>query len=691
MKEAGSEPRATVVCALLLTLLALLFTGTAMLPGRVLLPLDLLKDLGAWKSDPTVRVPVSNRLLSDAVLQFYPWDVEIRRLVHQGQMPWVNVWAGQGGPLWANPQTAILSPLIWLRIALGARGWAFAVFLQFVIGGWGMFRLARTAEAGRGAAAVSAAVFMMSGYSIVWGLHPHTLVFAFLPWLTSSAWRALQVPKRRSLLGVALFSALATAGGHPETLVAGVAGITAFLLWEGRSWRGRGWQWLRVPTAAALGFLLLGVILVPFAVLFLDTGVVGLRSAVSARGSLVAAVGSHLLPGILGSPVHGELDLTALFPMAGNFNVRNSGFIGTIVFLLLILTLRRLPRTMQRASWVGLVALVVSWRPPGVSELIKALPVTGFLAQQYFVVVFVLFGSMVSGTVLVGTVRGVRLRGAGWTLIVGGGLLLMVGGVVATPMMRPELTRVAGVLLQELRQRGDLPHDASVYQGRLNDYLERGRETAIRRVVLPGLIWFIAGAALVSGRKGRYRIVVGMSLAELAAFGIGYLPVVRMAEIPGAPPMVERLKRVDPLRQGLLLASGEVYPSNLGTLDRLRQAYSYDVLTVADRTAKLRAGGFEPGSQDLEVDTEAKAEALGDLGVRWIFSRRNVAGARRVGGAPPPGAGVWELKEARTVPLPRNAPPKGLGVGLLVSVGALLLLAGLLFFGWNEPLEYGNG
>ena len=92
--------------ALIFAAVALLYAGPALLPGRVFFPVDVLRDSLAWKRDPAVRVRVSNSILSDPVVLWDPWNHEIRRMLARGEMPWVNRFAGDGGPLFANPQTA---------------------------------------------------------------------------------------------------------------------------------------------------------------------------------------------------------------------------------------------------------------------------------------------------------------------------------------------------------------------------------------------------------------------------------------------------------------------------------------------------------------------------------------------------------------------------------------------------------
>src|ERR1043166_5502294 len=123
--------------------LALLYCGAALLPNRVFAPVDIPRDLGAWKSDPDARVRVSNSLLSDVVTQFIPWDVESRRLIARGEMPWRNVWAGAGAPVWANPQTALLSPFTWPRLLFGLHGWLLCAVLRLIAAALSMLWLAR--------------------------------------------------------------------------------------------------------------------------------------------------------------------------------------------------------------------------------------------------------------------------------------------------------------------------------------------------------------------------------------------------------------------------------------------------------------------------------------------------------------------------------------------------------------------
>src|SRR5690606_30162467 len=107
------------------------------------------QDLLAWKGDPSVRVRVSNSLLSDVPLQLVPWDMESRRLIASGQMPWRNRFAGDGSDLFASPLAALLSPFTWPRLAFGLEGWEWTVLLKLLVAAASMWWLARLVARGR--------------------------------------------------------------------------------------------------------------------------------------------------------------------------------------------------------------------------------------------------------------------------------------------------------------------------------------------------------------------------------------------------------------------------------------------------------------------------------------------------------------------------------------------------------------
>jgi hypothetical protein len=76
-------------------------------------------------------------------VQFIAWDVETRRLLRSGEMPWINRFAGEGAPLFANPQTAYFSPFTWPRLLFGLHGWAITALLKLLAAALCAYWLAR--------------------------------------------------------------------------------------------------------------------------------------------------------------------------------------------------------------------------------------------------------------------------------------------------------------------------------------------------------------------------------------------------------------------------------------------------------------------------------------------------------------------------------------------------------------------
>ena len=743
---------------------ALLYAGPGLLPGRTLLPLDLLEDLGAWKADPAERRPVSNSLLSDPLVAFLPWDAEVSRLLAAGEPPFVNVFAGDGGPLLANPQTAILSPFAWPRFLFGLDGWAPSAVLILLAAGLGGYWLARELGAEKRAAILSGLFYAGSGFLVVWLLFPIAQVAAFLPSLAAASLRLLRQSKSGISCGLArmaasaqtpnghpgegrgpvpspettsterrsstkahqcpdrlpgttcrrgrgpvpspeanstdhwnwtnehlcpdrlpgegrgpvpspdpvifrctakdaglvlLFAALCTAGGHPETLFAGVLGIAAFLL--------------------------LAVQIVPFLLVLQNSAAAAQRGAAAAPPFRPWAVVSQVLPGALGSPLAGELDLT---PLAGaeNFNLRAGGYIGALALLAILLACRELAPPLRRGLAVGGAALLLSWQPPLLAGLLGKLPLFGLLHREYLAVVFVLFAAPAAGPALAALAA--RPRRAIAALLLAIGLAATVAGLLpALPQARPALTEIARAGIETLRERGHLRHPPEVYRARLDTYLEAAGTTTARRLALPGACLALAGLALAWPRllpRRRELLLGAAALAELAAFGWGYSPSVARTALPAEPEAIAIVKRLDPAGDYLLAANLADFPANLATLYGRRDATSYDLLGGRERAGLLLAAGYDPALHSLTPDPGAEEiAALGRLGVRFVLSRDPVPGATRAPGSPPPALGVYEIPGAALVPRPANRPPDGFAAGLAVSLlAAIGAAAGLL---WLRP------
>jgi hypothetical protein len=660
---------------LIFVAIALLYTGLGLLPGHTFAPLDIPLDFDAWKHDPTRRIRVSNTLLADVVVQFIPWDREILRLAAEAEWPWINRWAGDGGPLFANPQTALFSPFTWPRLLFGLDGWALMALMKIVAAALCAYWLARELEVPRSHAIFSGVVYATAGYTIVWLLFPITSVFTLLAGLAAAALRLMKHPSIHNASLVILFAALCTAGGHPETLFLGVIGVWVFLAWEAENRRDLGLAALIPSTVgAALGFLLLAVQLAPFLAILGNSYAEVLRPQI-AHPFRIWGVLSQVLPGILGSPLRGELDLTAL-PLAENFNLRAGGFIGAIVLLAIALAWRELSPSLKRGLVIGGLALIASWYPPGLWAVLRHVPILRVLTLEYGVALFVLFGSLAAGPALF-IIAARRRRKIGSAVAVVG-LLAVIGGLL--PLVAPgPLKNVARNGIEALRQRGHLRQATEVYEERLGYYVSAAGLTTLRRVTLPGACWLLAGVALALPLRRRAAFLIVAAAGELIAFGWGFNPAVPMTNVPREPDVVREIRLRDPARQFLVAEHFEVFPANLSTLYGVRDAISYDALNTKPRVELLVPRGYNPLMHTFNpILAPEEVQSLGAIGVRWVLSRGDVAGATRVAGPPPPAVGVYEVPNAVPMPMPPNHRPPGLFLGMAITLIAIALSAGWL-------------
>ncbi|HEX8411182.1 MAG TPA: hypothetical protein VF883_20140 [Thermoanaerobaculia bacterium] len=655
--------------------IALLYAGLGLLPGRTFAPLDVPLDFDAWKHDPTQRVRVSNSLLADVVVQFVPWDREILRLTARGEWPWVNRWAGDGGPLFANPQTALFSPFTWPRLLFGLDGWALMGIMKILAAAFCAYWFARELDVPHPQAMFSALVYATAGYTIVWLLYPITNVFTLLAGLAAAALRLMKFPTIHNAFFVIVFAALCTAGGHPETLFLGVLGIWIFLIWEAEKRRDLGLSAIVPSTVgAALGFLIMAVQLAPFLALLGDGYAEVLRPRI-VHPFRIWGVVSQILPGVLGSPLRGELDLTAV-PLAENFNLRAGGFVGAIVLMAIVLAWRNLSPTLRRGLIIGGIALAASWYPPGLWPVLRHVPVLRVLTLEYGVALFVLFGSMAAGPALF--MLATRRRRKLGPAVAAVGLLALLAGLI--PLVAPgTVTSAARNGIEQLRARGHLRQSAEVYEQRLGYYMNAAGLTTFRRLALPGACWLLAGLALALPLRRRGGLLTVAAAAELFAFGVGFNPAVRMENVPREPDVIREIRLRDPARMFLLAEHFEVFPANLSTLYGVRDAVSYDALNTKRRVEQLLPRGYDPLLHTFNpILAPKEVERLGSLGVRWVLSRGDVAGAMRVAGPPPPAVGVYEVPNAEPMPTPPNKRPAGMVLGMVISLIAIFASAAWL-------------
>lgn len=678
------EQRRWAIAAALYAALSLLLTFTAFLPSHLPLPLDLPRDYAAWKHDPRDRVAVSNKDLSDPIFEYLAWDHEVRDRIAARQFPWRSAYAGGGAHLFANPETALFTPLTWPRLLFGDRGWAFTLFFRLFFGALGMWWFARTLTGcDWRSALVSGAAWATCGFFTVWLAYTHTNVAAVLPWFGAAVLLSLRRRSRGRIAGVILTAALLTAGGHPETIFYGALGIAALAAWQ---WRDERWPARNVTVTAAstlLGLLLLAIQLMPFAFALSKSYFLAEREAPRPAAFRLFAIPSTFLPGYLGSPLAGEIDLSGLAqPAAENFNERNGGYAGAIVLIVALVAWRGLPKAARRALVIGLVALFVSWNPPLVRSVLRHLPLFSVGANARIAMLFAFFATATAGAALDVLDAGRPRRRAAIVIGIAGALLLAGGIVLSLPAARPALLRIARDGIVTLRKRNYLQQPAFVYERRLWRYLAGFQALAVGRIALPGACIMATGLALASSRRRRAMIATAIAV-EMIGFAYGYTPAVPRPAAAALPPAIDDVLRDDTQHVFLIAAAPETYPPNMGSIQHVRDIRSYDVLQPQRRIGELRAIGYDTESKSFPAAlTTEQINALGSLGVRYFLTRVPPPGLAIIGGDEPPGVGAYEITTARPTPWPRNDPPEGLRIGVVISLIALLASIALV---WRAP------
>ncbi|MDA0164741.1 YfhO family protein [Solirubrobacter ginsenosidimutans] len=217
--------------------LALGLFGSALVGGRVLTGSDsVLFDPPFSDARPQSLLRPSNGLTYDAVQVFEPDLLQARRSIRSGRLPTWSESIGAGQPMLATQQTAPLFPLQWLAFVLDfwtSLGWIAA--LKLVLAAAGMAMLCRALGRSAVAAALGGTVFGFSTYLIAWVAHPHSNIFALLPWAFLFTLHTVR-GRPAGPIGLAATAGLMLLGGHPGTaLLAGLgtAAWAVFLLAAG--------------------------------------------------------------------------------------------------------------------------------------------------------------------------------------------------------------------------------------------------------------------------------------------------------------------------------------------------------------------------------------------------------------------------------------------------------------------------
>jgi hypothetical protein len=387
--------------ALALLLLPLLFTGRALLTGRIYAPVEM-----PWTSQPLAdhrgefHVPaVHNALLSDIAFQMIPWRQSLRELVSAGQWPLWNRYVYCGDVLAATMQPAAFSPFTWIALLFPAAvSFTFTAAIAFFVGGLSAYALVaelRSLEVQQAHPAtarlrdpatplLAAMAWMYSAGIALTILWPLGFSWALFPLLLLGTRR---VVRQHSIGVLTVALALEVVAGHPETLLHAVALACAYgaylMVAEWRRLavaqphlatsrpRDAATALLAAFAAGVLAVLLTAIQLLPFLEAMRNSGEYVVRAQLYAGNPLRIAPGSvrAALLGNLFPFLRGKVES---FPL-------ERGEAGSMVLALAIVTLTTV-RARRETWFFGALALFVFLVGCNVwpfAQLLHALPMFG--------------------------------------------------------------------------------------------------------------------------------------------------------------------------------------------------------------------------------------------------------------------------------------------------------------------------
>lgn len=342
----------------------------ALVHGSALGPFDLLSRYGLTRRS---GVTVHNAQTVDQIAEMIPWTVLSWTQVHAGHLPLWNPYNGLGLPLAFNWQSAAFSVPTLLGYAAPLHlAYTVAVVATYVLGGTGVYVLARVLRLHPLAGALAAVVYELSGEFMGFSGWPIAGVMAWTGWLFAAVILVVRGRRRlRAVAGLAVAGAGSLYAGQPDALVVVALGLVLFVAVllgvaarQGRSAR----VVLRPVLDLVLGAVAAGALAAPL----LLPGLQLVSGSVFAHASRTSgALSPYDVVNLLFQGFNGR-------PVAANqwFGVGSTAYVGVIA-VVLALTGAGLRR--RRPEVLGLVVVVVVLGAlafvPALASGLDALPV----------------------------------------------------------------------------------------------------------------------------------------------------------------------------------------------------------------------------------------------------------------------------------------------------------------------------
>lgn len=320
---------------LLFLVLPMWLFGDVTLGGKTMLPADNLFQWAPWRAHSAelgVSAP-QNALLSDLILENYPWKRFTRASLEQGEIPLWNPYLFAGAPFLANGQHSAYYPFSLLFLVLplpAAYGWY--TLSQLWLAGVGMYGFGRILGQRRSSAVLAGLVYQGCGFLLVSAaVFPMVLgAAAWLPLLLAALEMVIRLAASPRGAGqtlpwavaAALGVGLHTLAGHIEITYYTLLILAAWSAWRlaGLAWRAwqanvarraRLWGQVVKPAAWLLMVVLVGLMLGAIQIVpFYEVGRSNFRqsSATLAEVRGWAFPPRHVLalvlPNVFGNPAH---------------------------------------------------------------------------------------------------------------------------------------------------------------------------------------------------------------------------------------------------------------------------------------------------------------------------------------------------------------------------------------------------
>ena len=552
--------------AIVLIALPLVFTGPAIFTDRAYGGYDILfmaapfsdygADLGFKESH--------NWSLVDHVLQFVPWQHEVRASFARGEWPLWNPTMDSGEVLAANMQSAPLNPLNLIGMLLPLHlATTFDATMVFFLAALFTFAFARELGCSERASLVAAAAFALSSamaFHVGW---PHARSWTTLPFVLLAVRRG-----GFALLTVAL--TLLIVFGHPETMLHVVVIGVAYGLFRHPTLRAVG-----VAVAAGITALLLtAVTLLPFIAILGETWEYRARATPQAINlhDYVKSIGATFIPYYGGA--------SWLTPAEWDFGTAR---VGSVVLALAIVAALRCWRRREVRFLVAMLVfgLLACWRMPPVSTLLRALPLFNVSFNERFGFAAALALALLAGLAFDGQARAPVLHRR---------IILAVGAILA----------IATALTWKLR---------IAY-------------TVDRRLIIAGAIAEFAGIALLliapSWRKAAFAIVLLAIVGQRVVEDGNIYPAVPKRMFYPSVPLVAAIPR-DPMFR--VAATGTTFAPNLASMYDLDDVRGYSATTYLPYllTMPLWCPNATRNWHDI---TDLSRPFLNFLGVRYALTPR---------------------------------------------------------------------